>query len=212
MKIVLLVLAALCLLLLCPVRLHISWQGEPAITAKWLFLRLKLLPRLPQKQTVADAKKPQKAKTEEKKQQKAAKPADTITQYADLLPEVLGGLKGFVLFLLHHIRLTRLQLQLLVAREDAAETAIAFGRANQAVYTALGLVQKLLKVRCKPKIEIGFDFLSGQERAEGCAELALAPLTALAGALWLAARLLKAFILREKQDQPVQTTVKKPQP
>ena len=45
MKIVLMVLAALFLLLLCPVRLQLHWKEELSATARWLFLRFPLLPR-----------------------------------------------------------------------------------------------------------------------------------------------------------------------
>ena len=151
MKIVLMVLAALFLLLLCPVRLQLHWKEELSATARWLFLRFPLLPRSKPKK-----EQPEKPSAPQKQAQPAEKaaqpgPVDTLTQYADLLPEVLGRLKGFVVFILRHTRVKKLRLDMLVAKEDAAETAIAFGRANQAVYTALGLLQNLLRFGCKPE-------------------------------------------------------------
>lgn len=196
MKVLLIVLAVLFALLLCPVRLELQWQGQLSARARWLFLRFRLLPRPPKKPKAAQ--KPPEPKKEQKQPAPAQKPADTLAQYADLIPDLVGRLGWFVRFLLGHTRVERLELRLLVSRGDAAETAVAFGRANQAVYTALGLLQRLLAFRCAPKINIGFDFLGGEETAEGCARLALAPLTALAGAIWVAGGLLKVFLCREK--------------
>lgn len=196
MKVLLIVLAVLFALLLWPVRLSLRWQGQLSVQARWLFLRFRLLPRPPKKPGAAQ--KPPEPKKKSKQPAADPKPTEAFAQYADLVPDLVGRLGWFARFLLGHTRVERLELRLLVSREDAAETAVAFGRANQAVYTALGLLQRLLAFRCAPKINIGFDFLGGNETAEGCAELALAPLTALAGAFWLAGGLLKVFLSREK--------------
>ena len=45
MKIVLIVLAALALLLLCPIRLDFCWNKDAALTARWLFFKFGLLPQ-----------------------------------------------------------------------------------------------------------------------------------------------------------------------
>lgn len=201
MKIVLMVLAALFLLLLCPVRLQLHWKEELSATARWLFLRFPLLPRSkPKKEQSEKTSAPQKqAQPAEKAAQPG--PVDTLTQYADLLPEVLGRLKGFVVFILRHTRVKKLRLDMLVAKEDAAETAIAFGRANQAVYTALGLLQNLLRFGCKPEINIGFDYLGKEESAEVWLTASLAPLFALLGAGGFAAGLLWALVTRKKTQK-----------
>ncbi len=198
MKIVLMVLAALFLLLLCPVRLQLHWKEDLSVTARWLFLKFPLLPRSKPKK-----EQPEKAPAPKKQAQPAAKsaqpsPVDTLTQYADLLPDVLCKLKDFVVFILCHTSVKQLRLDMLVAKEDAAETAIAFGRANQAVYTALGLLQNLLRFGCKPEINIGFDYLGKEEVAEVWLTASLAPLFALLGAIGFAAGLLWSLITREK--------------
>lgn len=202
MKIVLMVLAALFLLLLCPVRLHLHWKNELSATAKWLFLSFRLLPRPEQKKDKPD-QEPQAAKEAASATPKADQPSpvDTLTQYADLLPDLLGNLKSFVVYILRHTRVKKLRLDMLVAKEDAAETAISFGRANQAVYTALGLLQNLLRFGCKPEINIGFDYLGQTEEAEVWLTASLAPLFALLGAIGFAAGLLWSLITREKTQK-----------
>jgi len=205
MKIVLLIAAALFLLLLCPIRVALRWKDDTALTVGWLFLRFKLLPRpkqekkqpVPQKEGTAAQNKAQKAAN--------ANSADTLTQYADLLPELLGRLKGCVLLVLRHTRVKQLELNMLVSREDAAETAITYGRANQAVYTALALLQNLLKFGCRPKINIGFDYLGGEEETEVCAAVTVAPLFVLLGGVGLLFGLLKGMLTREKEEETAPT-------
>lgn len=206
MKIVLIVLAALGLLLLCPIRFDFSWNKEALLTARWLFFKFRLLPR-PQKEKTPKAEKEQSAAQGQSGQAEAAppKPTESLTQYADLLPDLLGGLKNCVLFVLRHTRVKRLELNMLVSREDAAETAIAYGRANQAVYTALGLLQNLLKFGCRPKINIGFDYLGREEETEVYASSATAPLFALVGGVGLAFGLLKGLLTREKETETAKT-------
>lgn len=205
MKIVLIILAALVLLLLCPIRLDFCWNKDTTLTARWLFFKFGLLPQSKKKK----APKAQAGQTAEEVQNGQAAvgqtPTQSLTQYADLLPELLGGLKNCVLFVLRHTKVKRLELNMLVSREDAAETAIAFGRANQAVYTALGLLQNLLKFGCTPKINIGFDYLGRQEETELYAAAATAPLFVLVGSVGLAFGLLKGLLTREKEPETAKT-------
>lgn len=201
MKVFLLIFGALVLLLLCPVRLRLHYKKELSATAKWLFFSFRLLPR-----PTAKKEEPKKASGPAKQALPAEKPpqpspVDTITQYADLLPDVLGSLKSCVAFILRHTVVKDLQLDMLVLREDAAETAIAFGRANQAVYTALGLLQTMLRFNCRPRINIAFDYLGKEEEAELQLTLSLAPLFALLGALGFAAGLLRSLATREKTQK-----------
>lgn len=198
MKIVLMVFAALFLLLLCPVRLCLHWKNELSVTAKWLFLKFRLMPRPePKKDKPEKAPKaPQEASPAGRKDDQPS-PADTLTQYAGLLPDLLGGLKNFAVYILRHTRVNKLRLDMLVAKDDAAETAIAFGRANQAVYTALGLLQNLLPFGCKPQINIGFDYLGKEEEAEVWLTVSLAPLFALLGAIGFAAGLLWNLVIHK---------------
>ena len=198
MKVFLLILGAIVLLLLCPVRLTLSRKEELSAAVEWLFLRFRLLPA-PQKTKPKKEKTPQpppQEDTAKTAKAPAPKPGDRITQYADLVGPLLAGLKKSVAYILRHVRVDRLRLELLIAREDAAETAIAYGRANQAVYTALGLLQNLLKFGQKPDVRIGFDYLGGTERAEGECRISIAPLFVLFGAVGFVAGLLWALVTR----------------
>ena len=205
MKIVLVVLAVLGLLLLCPVRLDFCWKQEVVLTVRWLFLKFGLLPQKEKKRPKAQ---PEQVPAQGQGGQAApakTKPTENLTRYADLLPQLLGSLKKCVLFVLRHTKVKRLELNMLVSREDAAETAIAYGRANQAVYTALGLLQNLLKFGCRPQINIGFDYLGREEETEVYAAASVAPLFVLMGVIGLAFGLLKGLLTREKETETAKT-------
>ena len=58
MKIVLSVLAALVLLLLCPICLKIEWKKDFSATVGWLFLRFRLWPQKEKKKAAQQPKKP----------------------------------------------------------------------------------------------------------------------------------------------------------
>ena len=201
MKVFLLIFGALVLLLLCPVHLQLHWKEEPSATARWLFLRFPLLPPpQPKKDKQNKASAPADQAQPAKKSAQPS-PVDTLTQYADLLPEILGRLKGFAAFILRHTKVKKLQLDMLVAKEDVAETAIAFGRVNQAVYTALAPLQNMLRFGCKPRINIAFDYLGQKEEAEVWLTASLAPLFALLGAIGFAAGLVWALFTRQKTQK-----------
>jgi len=197
MKIFLIILGVVLLLLLCPVRLTLRWQQELTVTLRWLFLRFTLLPA-PQKKKKAEkpAAGPSAEGAKTAKTPSGSKPGDLLAQYADQLPALLRRLGRSAAFILRHVRVDQLRLRLVVARGDAAETAVAYGRANQAVYTALGLLQGLLKVRCDPDIGIAFDFLGEEETIDAAGRISLAPLFALGGALSFLAGALVLFFRR----------------
>ena len=199
MKIVLIVLAVLFLLFLCPTSLSLYWKNELFIKIRWLFLRFSLLPQ-PQK------KKPPFNTPEQTPESSANlavpskhNPSDLLTQYADMLPDLLNSLKPCVFFLLKRIRVKKLTLNLLVSREDAAETAIAYGRANQTIYTALGILQNTIRFHCRPDINIGFNYLSREEDMEMRLTVSIVPLFLVIGALMF----LWNMLTHSKEMKPV---------
>lgn len=202
MKVFLLIVGALVLLLLCPVRLDLKWSEELSATAGWLFLKFKLLPQPETQKNKSPKQKSPDSDQQSPKESKAAlgaKPGELVAQYAGLIPALLGRLKKSVVYILRHIKVKKLRLDLLIAREDAAETAVAFGKANQAVYTALGLLQGLMKFRCQPEINIGFDYLGQQETACFSGRISIAPLFVLIGAVGLAIGVLWLFVTRKEE-------------
>lgn len=108
-------------------------DGKPTVTLKIGFLTLpvvtgeeKIAPQAARKKR-APAKK--SAGKKKKKKKKEKKPAPPVTE--PTLSEILGAFRDLALCVLRqckkHIRLEELRLRVLVASEDAADTALRYG-------------------------------------------------------------------------------------
>ena len=149
---VLLVLALLVGLLAVPWRGEVLWRSAslPRITVRWLFLKVRVFPRPEKKRKKpkkAKKKKPAPAapKPEPKKPKKKIDPSNL-----GLVVDVLASVKGAAGF-----------LDMIVAKENAAETAIAYGKANAMVYGAYATAKNFLRIE-PPEIYIRPNFTAGQ--------------------------------------------------
>lgn len=176
----LLVLAALLLLLAIPVRCVVLWRSGslPQVTVWWLFFRYRVNPGKAKK-------KPEKPENEvEKKPKKlrAPKGPEEFAGQLAVIVDLLAAAKGALGFLLRRFKLYRVRLDMIVARGDAARTAIAYGRVNAAVYGAYAAAQNFLNIG-KPEISIRPNFTA--DRGDALLEVGgrLSPLGAV-GALF----------------------------
>ena len=96
--------------------------------------------------------KPKKAKTAKKKKEKSSpsddgqKPADRIISGMEQLQAILAGVKAALSHLLRRVRL-RADLSLLIGKGDAAETALAVGRAYAVGHSLHALLENIFSVR-----------------------------------------------------------------
>lgn len=164
-------LALLLVLLLIPAGLSLSYHsGEFTAEGKWLFLRFTLWP-LPEKEEAEkteDAKKkkgtgqkPQKEKPSEKRPF-----MDWLQLINDLLPVLHKALQKS----LGAITLKKCRIAMTVAAEDAAQTAIRYGRAHALLYTVYAFLCRHIHVR-EFKAEVSQDYLSGPEGETADADL-----------------------------------------
>ena len=182
---ILLGLLAVLLLLLCmPVRVELLAQPEDPMRCLvcWLFLKIDLLKlkkdKTPKKK---EAQSEKKDKEEQKKKTKKKKPAKRKMPLSDLLQiiwELLGASGRGLRLLGRWLKVYRLRLKLVVARGDAAETALAYGRVNAAVYGAYASLGNVLKL-CRPDFTITPDFTGTQDQLELDIRLRLLPIQAV---------------------------------
>ena len=139
---VLLVLALLAGLLAVPLRGEVLWRSAspPRITLRWLFFKIRVFP-LPEKP---------------KKPKKKLDPSNL-----GLVVDLLASVKGAMGFLLRNFRFYKIRLDMIVAKENAAATAIAYGKANAMVYGAYAAAQNFLRLET-PEIHIRPNFTAGQ--------------------------------------------------
>lgn len=200
MKIFLVLTALLLLLMLIPVRA--AFFTEPCFTAeiKYLFFKKRLFPIEKGKRD----KKPKKTKSrkasEKKHGSKSRSPMLTKKQMISLLPKAYKRMLPPIKRLLKRTTIARLSLKMTVCGEDAAETAVKFGRMNAAVVNAVSIVDKIFSLKVK-EIDIIPDFESCESSFKASGELRLIPLAALAAAVSLAANALCLLlpVLAEKR-------------
>lgn len=113
--------------------------------------------------------KPKKAKTAKKKKEKSSpsddgqKPADRIISGMEQLQAILAGVKAALSHLLRRVRL-RADLSLLIGKGDAAETALAVGRAYAVGHSLHALLENIFSVR-HFSLSVTPDFLEERQSA-----------------------------------------------
>ncbi len=174
MKIFLALLIFTALILLVPVRF--SFCSEPQLKAeiKYLLFKKQLFP------VVEKEKKPKKQKREKKNPERKKKaPALDKKRLIKLIPAAYRKLMPPIKRLLKRTTIAGLSLKIAVAGDDAAETALKFGRTNAAVVNGVSVIDKVFSLRVK-EIDIIPNFESCESSFKGSGELRVIPLAVLA--------------------------------
>lgn len=191
------VLALILVVMLLPAGLTLAYHdGEFTAEGRWLFLHFTLWP-LPEKDEGKKAQKPEKPTEAPPKKKKTGEKRpfmDWLQLINDLLPLLGEALQKT----LGAITLKRCRITMTVAGEDAAQTAIRYGRANALLYTAYAFLGQNIKVK-EFRADIRQDYQSGPEGEVADADLLVrvCPMV-LAGAgfrlLWQGGRLYLKFV------------------
>lgn len=211
--IVLGILALLLLLLLLPVHVSLRYRDGLQVRVRYTFVSLRVYPR---------PEKPAKTKKKKQKAEKAAgagrgagkeEPEGMLAQLEELLKE--DGVSAVAAYLqsmaklaadvlrraLRVIVVDRLEARLIVVGEDAAETAVRYGKICAAVFPAQAVLETVMKVR-RRQIRVEPGFL--QEKSSAAVELRahVLPLRALAAAAGLLVRWLVNTVRQESSKEP----------
>lgn len=130
--------------------------------------------------------KPKKPKKAKKKKEKSSpsddgqKPADRIISGMEQLQAILAGVKAALSHLLLRVRL-RADLSLLIGKGDAAETALAVGRAYAVGHSLHALLENIFLVR-HFSLSVTPDFLEERQSARVDASVSFRLSTLLAAA------------------------------
>jgi hypothetical protein len=167
MIVLIIILAILFLLLVCPVSLTARYECELEAKIKYLFFNYKI--DFSKDEIIAETK--ETVKEEAKK----VKNDDTIEKIRDIIKQ--KGLSGFLNIikefasiatgaakkLFSHMVIDNISTDIAVANGDAAETAILYGNVCAVVYTSVSILVNNMK--CKDyHINIVPDFQSSQSR------------------------------------------------
>lgn len=200
------VLAVVLLLLCVPVSFVGAYRtGGPAkARLRWLFFTFDLTkgPQEPPKKKKKPAKKP------EEKPKADKKPLE-FSELLGVIVDLLSSIKGGAGMLIRNFVFYKIRLHMVVAGEDAADTAMAYGRVNAAVYTAYAFALNFLRVE-KPDIQIRPDFTSGEGRVDFEARARLTPLVALGAAIRIGCVFLVKTMRRKHAEKPRQSPAPEP--
>lgn len=164
--VVLLLLAAL---LLCRIHAAVTYDGGFHVQFRFLFITIRM-------KSAAEGKA--KREPKEKEAEKPGKKTD-VSLFLRHFSELLEWVQKAAGSALRRIRIDRLKIRLIIWEEDAAKTAIRFGEACAAVYTAVGFLSGVVKVR-KHEIAIQPDYT---DPAAACVEFSCSASVRAASAL-----------------------------
>lgn len=197
------ILVAVLLLLCVPVRLILLYcTGKaPVGVLRWLFFQVDLLKAAERKAAERKAADTEtRAKKAEKLQSKKEKKPLEFSRTLGIAADLLSSLKGGAGMIVRRFRIYRLRLSMIVAGEDAAETAVDYGKCNAAVYSAYALAKNFLNLK-NPEIEIRPDFVSEKGSVDFEMRGRLMPIIVLAAAARIFAAFLVKTIHRKKLQQ-----------
>lgn len=149
------------ILLFCPVVIKLTFNDEVSLRVGLLFPVFKVLPMKPQKEKQAKKKKPKKEKKKKPEDEtKKKKPtllekvkSQGLSGIIELLEEVIDILKSVVKKITGHLVISKMDLELAIASEDAAKTAVTFGYACSAVFPLLSIIEHSVK-KCRHRENI----------------------------------------------------------
>lgn len=195
------------LLLLCPVRVRLDYTDKLSVMIHFLFLKFRISP--PDKEKIEKEGKKKASKTATGPKGEKKKKNFLYTLYKEegfsgalhFLKAIADILKDAAIGILSHLVIRLMDVRLIIAGEDAANTAVLYGGVCSAVFPLLSWICSCAKVR-KYHADIHPDFIALKSKAEIALEFSILPLFVLitgAGGLY---RYIKNIVLaRNKQKQ-----------
>ena len=162
-------LALILVLLLLPAGIAVSYRnGTLTAEGRWLFLHFTLWP-LPEKDKAEKEQKPE-GKSEAAPKKKKTGEKRPFMDWLQLINDLLPLLGEALQKTLGAITLKRCQITMVIAAEEADQTAIRYGRANALLYTIYAFLGRHIRVK-EFKAELRQDYLSGPEGESAEADL-----------------------------------------
>lgn len=154
-------------LLFMPIKLKAKYADDFVLKIGYLFLWFTLVPQKPKKKK---AHKKSDKSPAEKKDKKEKKENENISQLKDIIKDKgIGGvieilrqainiMKGFLGGVTNHIIINRFNLSVIVATNDAADTAVNYGYACAGIYPLTSFILSAVKKIKTQSINVMPDF------------------------------------------------------
>ncbi|MFV0496568.1 MAG: hypothetical protein ACK5L0_00145 [Candidatus Fimivivens sp.] len=164
------ILLLIVLFLMVPVIVHIDSAPKLTITVQYLCFKKGILP----KSDKATGKKKARPRAKKKKKERKKRALSyTLQELLSLLQTLQRRTSPAVRRLLRRTSLAKFRLRMIVVGEDAAQTAIKFGKTNAQVYNAVAWVKEIIRLKAD-QIEIlpGFGVSRSERSYSGIVRLA----------------------------------------
>lgn len=196
---ILLLFALLC----CPVRIRLDYTDRLSVIIRFLFLKFRITP--PEKEKKPKKKKAKKsAESGEKKEKKnffkTLREEEGFSGALHFLYELAKIIKSAVTRTASHLIIRLLDVRLIVASSDAAQTAMLYGETCSAVFPLLSCICSCAKVR-RYNADIRPDFLASKPSAEIAVEVSIRPIFVVHAGLGGLYGYIKNIVLAKKQSK-----------
>ena len=183
------VLLFLFLLTLFPLRVQVYFEQEFALTLRYLFLRFHVPPGKEEPEPEEEKQKEEKPKEEKEAEKKIdikrILKRQGVSGFLQSLFELVKLVASDTKRLLSHLKLRKFDLYLCLAGgKDAAEAAIQYGQVSGAVYSACGVLFKLMRCK-KGAVSVDLNYQSEESTVIFSAVLSILPLFLLREAISL---------------------------
>lgn len=204
------------LLLSTKVLLHIRYEESLTVYLRVLFVKIRLYPSEKEKkkyphsmskrkaQRIKDSlKKKQKGEPRKKKKRKSKEKEKEPKEAPDLisiLSIITNFVKSFLRLFAGSVRIRSSRLHIVVAAEDAADTAIAYGTLTQAVNLLFPMLDGIKTFKHLPRgkeLSVRADFLSDTPKIDADVELYIRVGSALKAVCLAAIRAFKKAVKRQ---------------
>ena len=203
------------LLLSTKVLLHIRYEESLTVYLRVLFVKIRLYPSKKEKkkhphsmskrkaQKIKDSlqkkpkKKPKKRKSKKKEKEKEPKEAPDLISIVSIITNFV---KSFIRIFAGSVRIRSSRLHIVVATEDAADTAIAYGALTQAINLLFPMLDGIKTFKHLPRgkeLSVRADFLSDTSKIDADVELYIRVGSALKAVCLAAIRAFKKAVKRQ---------------
>ena len=230
--IILAVIALIVILFSIKVSVTAVYDETFTLDVKWLFIKFRIYPEDEEKKAKKEAKKAEKEqkkknskkeKPKKEKTEESASPKSNIFRdfynnqgfaaTVNLIRTAAAQLGGFLKGVYRAFVIENLTVLLRVsAGDDAAQTAIKYGKVCSAVYPAMGFICSNMKVK-QYDVNVVPDFISAENTATFKLSLSVRPIKLTNAVIVLAFKLIFKVLLKllkgsKKNDKSITNTVK----
>lgn len=187
------IIAFFVILLSIKIAVTVHYEDDIALSVKWLFLNIKILPA---KAKDDHKKKPKKEKKKKEKEEKPKEESEIVKEpkkkkgdnmfvrfyknrgvsgVLQLLKDAVKALGGMFGRIFRAFKIEQLYIAMTVGSGEAADTAIQYSKTCAAAFPAMGLLVNKLKIK-KYSIDISPDFIYGKNEAKLHTKISFRPI------------------------------------